>query len=68
MTYFRQSAIRTCSGKLAEKNIDAKWYLMCPHEIQTVKDYALEDFWGRNGRGDIGNVSKIPALKSGCSR
>ena len=33
--------------KLAEKNIDAKWYLMCPHEIQTVKDYALEDFWGK---------------------
>lgn len=33
--------------KLAEKNIDAKWYLMCPHEIQTVKGYALEDFWGK---------------------
>jgi ribonucleoside-diphosphate reductase, alpha subunit len=33
--------------KLAEKNIDSKWYLMCPHEIQTVKGYALEDFWGK---------------------
>ena len=32
--------------KLAEKNLDAPWQLMCPHEILTVKGYALEDYWG----------------------
>lgn len=32
--------------KLAKENIDADWYLMCPHEILTVKGYSLEDFYG----------------------
>ena len=32
--------------KLAESNIDADWYMMCPHEIRTVKGYNLEDFYG----------------------
>ena len=32
--------------KLAKKNLDAPWHLMCPHDILTVKGYALEDYWG----------------------
>ncbi len=32
--------------KMARENLDANWYLMCPHEIQTVKGYVLEDSWG----------------------
>ncbi len=32
--------------KLARTDLDASWYLMCPHEILTVKGYALEDYWG----------------------
>lgn len=32
--------------KLAENDIDANWYMMCPHEISTVKGYCLEDFYG----------------------
>ena len=32
--------------KLAKENLDAEWALMCPHEILTVKGYALEDYWG----------------------
>ncbi|MBK1812517.1 ribonucleoside-diphosphate reductase subunit alpha [Clostridium sp. YIM B02505] len=32
--------------KLAEEKIDSNWYLMCPHEIRTVKGYSLEDFYG----------------------
>ncbi|ATD53979.1 ribonucleoside-diphosphate reductase subunit alpha [Clostridium chauvoei] len=32
--------------KLAEKDIDANWYMMCPHEIRLVKGYSLEDFYG----------------------
>ena len=30
----------------ARDNLEGDWYLMCPHEIQTVKGYALEDCWG----------------------
>ncbi len=33
--------------RLAKEDIDADWYLMCPHEILTVKGYALEDFYGK---------------------
>ena len=32
--------------RLAEHDIDANWYMMCPHEIKSVKGYALEDFYG----------------------
>ena len=32
--------------KLAEEDIDANWYMMCPHEIKQVKGYSLEDFYG----------------------
>lgn len=32
--------------KLAENDIDATWYMMCPHEIKTAKGYALEEFYG----------------------
>ena len=32
--------------KLAETDIDAKWYMMCPHEIKIAKGYSLEDFYG----------------------
>ena len=32
--------------KLAKENLDAAWHLMCPHQILTVKGYALEDYYG----------------------
>ena len=32
--------------KLAKTDLDADWYLMCPHNIFTVKGYHLEDFYG----------------------
>ncbi len=32
--------------KTVRDNIDSPWYLMCPHEIEKVKGYALEDFYG----------------------
>lgn len=32
--------------KLAKNNLDADWYLMCPHNIYAVKGYHLEDFYG----------------------
>ncbi len=33
--------------KLAENNINAEWYMMCPHEIRQIKGYSLEDFYGQ---------------------
>lgn len=30
----------------ARNNIEGDWYLMCPHDILTVKGYALEDSFG----------------------
>lgn len=30
----------------ARDNIEGDWYLMCPHEVQSVKGYALEDSYG----------------------
>jgi len=32
--------------KTTKENIDAPWYLLCPHEVLKVKGYALEDFYG----------------------
>lgn len=32
--------------KTAQENIEADWYLMCPHEISAIKGYNLEDSWG----------------------
>lgn len=32
--------------RLAQEDMEAEWYLMCPHEVLTVKGYSLEDFWG----------------------
>ena len=32
--------------QLCSENLDQDWYMMCPHEIWTVKGYHLEDFYG----------------------
>lgn len=32
--------------KLAKTDLDADWYLMCPHDIYLTKGYHLEDFYG----------------------
>ena len=32
--------------KMAKEQINENWYLMCPHEISSVKGYCLEDFYG----------------------
>lgn len=32
--------------KMAKENIEGNWYLMCPHEVKTVKGYSLEDSFG----------------------
>lgn len=32
--------------KLAKTDLDAPWYMMCPHEIHEIKGYYLEDCYG----------------------
>ena len=32
--------------KMAKENLNQDWYLMCPHEILTVRGYSLEDYYG----------------------
>lgn len=32
--------------RMAEKDLGQPWHLMCPHDILSVKGYALEDFFG----------------------
>ncbi|MDO4437472.1 MAG: ribonucleoside-diphosphate reductase subunit alpha [Coriobacteriaceae bacterium] len=32
--------------RMAEESLDQDWHLMCPHDILTVKGYALEDSFG----------------------
>lgn len=32
--------------KLAKEDINANWYMMCPHEIEVVKGFKLEDSYG----------------------
>lgn len=32
--------------KMAKEDLNQNWYLMCPHEVLSVKGYSLEDYWG----------------------
>ena len=32
--------------KLAAKDLNREWHLLCPHEVLSVKGYALEDYYG----------------------
>ena len=34
--------------KMAKESLDQDWYLMCPHDIETVKGYCLEDYYGED--------------------
>ncbi|MBQ6657572.1 MAG: ribonucleoside-diphosphate reductase subunit alpha [Ottowia sp.] len=32
--------------KMVQEDINQSWYLLDPHDVLTVKGYALEDYWG----------------------
>lgn len=32
--------------RLVDENINNTWYMMCPHEIKSIKGYELEDYYG----------------------
>lgn len=32
--------------RMVQNDIDGNWYMMCPHEILSIKGYSLEDYYG----------------------
>ena len=48
--------------RLAKENIDAVWYMMCPHEIKTEMGYALEDFYGQQWEEKYWECVKNPRI------
>ena len=53
--------------KEARDNIEGDWYLMCPHEILTVKGCAGRLLWRRIGKKGIRTVSGFPDTEKGHS-
>ncbi|MDL2323562.1 ribonucleoside-diphosphate reductase subunit alpha [Ruminococcaceae bacterium OttesenSCG-928-A16] len=49
--------------KIARENLDADWYLMCPHDVLTHKGYALEDFWGDEWEKRYRECVEDPAIE-----
>lgn len=33
--------------RMAQEDLDQPWHLLCPHEVETVKGYCLEDCYGQ---------------------
>lgn len=48
--------------KLAKEDIDANWYMMCPHEIENVKGFKLEDSYGDEWVEKYKNCIEDPRL------
>ncbi|MBQ9991201.1 MAG: ribonucleoside-diphosphate reductase subunit alpha [Lachnospiraceae bacterium] len=49
--------------KQVRDNLEGDWYLMCPHEIRTIKGYGLEDCYGEEWEEkylDCVHDSRIP--------
>ena len=51
--------------KMAGENLDQDWYLMCPHEIMTVKDIVWKIVSEKNGSAAIGIVFMMQELRKG---
>ncbi len=48
--------------RLAKENIDAVWYMMCPHEINKEMGYGLEDFYGEEWEEKYWECVKNPRI------
>lgn len=49
--------------KMVREDMNQPWYLMCPHEIKSIKGYELEDYYGEEWERryhDCVNDSRIP--------
>lgn len=49
--------------KMARENIDAKWYLMCPHDIRMHRGYSLEDSYGEEWEQRYQECVEDPAIE-----
>lgn len=52
--------------KMVKEDINQSWYMMCPHEIKTIKNYELEDYYGEEWEKryqDCVNDSRISKTK-----
>lgn len=49
--------------KLARQDINADWYLMCPHEILITKGYAIEDSYGEEWEQKYRDCVADPRIK-----
>ncbi|MDO4753562.1 MAG: ribonucleoside-diphosphate reductase subunit alpha, partial [Bacillota bacterium] len=48
--------------KLAKENMEATWYMMCPHEIYTEMGFRLEDYYGEEWEEKYWACVKNPKL------
>jgi ribonucleoside-diphosphate reductase alpha chain len=48
--------------KIAREDLDADWYLMCPHDICLAKGYCLEDYWGEEWEKRYRDCVSDPAI------
>lgn len=48
--------------KMCRDNLEANWYLMCPHDIMVVKGYCLEDYWGEEWEERYRDCVEDPAI------
>lgn len=48
--------------KMAETDLNQSWHLMCPHEILSVKGYALEDYYGEEWERRYKDCIKDPRI------
>ena len=52
----------------ARDNIEGDWYLMCPHDIYTVKATISRTVSTKSGQKNTSTASAISASKSACCR
>ncbi|RRD93647.1 ribonucleoside-diphosphate reductase subunit alpha [Clostridiales bacterium COT073_COT-073] len=48
--------------RLAKENMDAVWYMMCPHEIAKEMGFCLEDYYGQEWEEKYWECVKNPRL------
>jgi ribonucleoside-diphosphate reductase, alpha subunit len=48
--------------KMAKEDLNSPWYMMCPHEIETVKGYCLEDCYGEEWEEKYLDCVKDPKI------
>ncbi len=48
--------------RMAKEDLNRDWYMMCPHDIETVKGYCLEDYYGEEWERRYWDCVKDPRI------